>query len=67
MSITVSIVVYHQLNIMHMINTEEDLDRFLDKKRSVNQQRELLICKNNNQHVVHYYKDTKQKVCMVCG
>ena len=52
---------------MHMINTEEDLDRFLDKKRSVNQQRELLICKNNNQHVVHYYKDTKQKVCMVCG
>jgi hypothetical protein len=27
----------------------------------------LLICKNNEQHVVHYYKDTKQKVCVICG
>jgi len=25
------------------------------------------ICKNNEQHVVHYDKSTKQKVCMVCG
>lgn len=46
---------------------QDELEMFFDKKRSVSQQRELLICKNNNQHVVHYYKDTKQKVCMVCG
>ena len=33
----------------------------------VNKRSKLLICKNNEQHTVHYYKDTKQKVCMVCG
>lgn len=28
---------------------------------------EKLTCKNNEQHIVHYYKNTKQKVCKVCG
>jgi len=30
-------------------------------------EKEKLICKNNEQHIVHYYKNTKQKVCKVCG
>jgi len=33
----------------------------------VSKRSKLLICKNNEQHVVHYCTDTKQKVCMVCG
>ena len=41
---------------------EKQCDIHVVGKRS-----ELLICKNNEQHVVHYYKNTKQKVCMVCG
>jgi len=26
-----------------------------------------LVCKNNEQHIVDYYKDTNQKICRVCG
>jgi hypothetical protein len=33
----------------------------------VGKRSEQLICNNNEQHAVHYYKDTKQKVCMICG
>tara|TARA_R110002072_G_scaffold12015_1_gene52885 strand:- start:65 stop:253 length:189 start_codon:yes stop_codon:yes gene_type:complete len=43
-------------------NTEKQCDIHAVGKRS-----KLLICKNNEQHVVHYYKNTKQKVCMLCG
>ena len=34
---------------------------------AVGKRSKLLICKNNEQHLVYYYKNTKQKVCMLCG
>jgi len=30
-------------------------------------EKEKLTCKNNEQHIVHYYKNTNQTVCTICG